>query len=125
MRRTWEDVGDPTRGGIIPPTMSERTSLRGRDLRETVAPYASRGSSTSHTKLSISLPSDLVEVVRVAAAESGLTVSATIAAALRRTIEDAEQARLDTALAADREDNLALARAYVPIAADLMATEEW
>jgi plasmid stability protein len=81
--------------------------------------------ATTHTKLSISLPTDLVEVVRVAAAESGLTVSATIAAALRRTIEDGEQARLDAALDADRGDNLELARAYAPIAADLMAGEEW
>jgi hypothetical protein len=105
--------------------MSEIEERRGRDLRESIAPYSARGGSSGHTKLSISLPTDLVEVVRVAAAESGLTVSATIAAALRRTVQDAEQARLDAALDADRADNLALGRAYAPVAADLMANEEW
>lgn len=105
--------------------MSEIEARRGKDLRETIAPYSARGAARGHTKLSISLPTDLVEVVRVAAAESGLTVSATIAAALRRTVEDAEQARLDAALDADRADNLALARAYAPVAADLMSNEEW
>ena len=94
-------------------------------LRETVAPYAAGPVGGTSTKLSISLPSDLVEVVRAAAADSGLSVSATIAAALRRTLDDAEQARLDAALAIDREENVEWARAYAPIAADQIGKLEW
>jgi hypothetical protein len=104
--------------------MSERQG-QGRLLRETVAPYASTPAAGSSTKLSISLPTELVEVVRAAAAESGLSVSATIAAALRRTLGDAEQARLDAALELDREENIAWARAYAPIAAELIGKLEW
>jgi ribbon-helix-helix CopG family protein len=105
------------------PTMGESDS-RGRLLRDAVAPYAA-GEQATFVKLSISLPADTVEVVRAAAAESGMSVSATIAAALRRTLGDAEQARLDAALEADREENLAWARAYEPIAAELLSKLEW
>jgi hypothetical protein len=105
--------------------MSETTDHRGRALRDTVARYSSRAIPAGHTKLSISLPTDLVDVVRIAATESGLTVSATIAAVLRRTIEDADQARLDAALDADRAANVEIARAYEPIAAELMSKSEW
>jgi hypothetical protein len=104
--------------------MSKITS-RGRLLGEAVAPYAAGEPAASFVKLSVSLPADVVEVVRAAAAESGLSVSATIAAALRRTLGDAEQARLDAALEADREENLAWARAYEPIAAELLSKLEW
>ena len=104
--------------------MSEN-ERQGRLLREIVAPYRSGGAAGTSTKLSISLPTDLVEVVRAAAAESGLSVSATIAAALRRTLGDAEQARLDAALELDREENIAWARAYAPIAAELIGKLEW
>jgi hypothetical protein len=98
---------------------------RGRLLRETVAPYAAREDRAGVTKLSISLPTEMVEVVRAAAAESGMSVSATIAAALRRTLGDAEQALLDAALEAQAEENLAFARAYEPIAMDLISKLEW
>jgi hypothetical protein len=104
--------------------MSEKGS-RGRLLRETVAPYAAEPAGGTSTKLSISLPSELASIVRAAAAESGLSVSATIAAALRRALEDAEQARLDAALERDREENREWARAYAPIAADLIGKLEW
>jgi hypothetical protein len=90
-----------------------------------VAPYAASGAPAAYVKLSISLPADVLEVVRAAAAESGLSISATIAAALRRTLEDAEQARLDAALEAQNEENLAFARAYEPIAAELLSKLEW
>ena len=103
--------------------MSE-TARKGRLLRDAVAPYAGEPSAT-FVKLSISLPADLVEVVRAAAAESDMSVSATIAATLRRTLGDAEQARLDAALEADRDENLAWARAYEPIAAELLSKLEW
>ena len=104
--------------------MSEIQS-RGRLLRDAVAPYGNRESAASFIKLSISLPADVVDVVRAAAAESGLSVSATIAAALRRTIGDAEQARLDEALDAQAEENLEFAWAYAPMAAELLAKLEW
>jgi hypothetical protein len=104
--------------------MSEITS-RARLLHETIAPYTTRETGSGVTKLSISLPTDLVEIVRTAAVEHGLSVSATIAAALRRTLGDAEQARIDAALELDAEENLAFARACLPIAADLIAKLEW
>lgn len=104
--------------------MSE-SGKRGTMLRETVGPYAAGPVGGTSTKLSISLPSDLVEVVRAAAAEAGLSVSATIAAALRRTLDVAEQTRLDSALALDREENVEWAHAYAPIAADQIGKLEW
>ena len=104
--------------------MSE-TQARGRLLREAIAPYATAEPAAGFVKLSISLPADVVEVVRAAAAESGTSVSATIAAALRRTLGDAEQARLDAALAADRDENVAWAEADAPTAARLLSELEW
>jgi hypothetical protein len=98
---------------------------RYRAVREAIEPYASSQPAASFVKLSISLPADLVDVVRSAAAERGTTVSATIAAALRRTVEDAEQRRLDAALDAQAEENLEFARAYAPIAAELISKLEW
>ena len=100
-------------------------ATKGRILREAVAPYASSDPAAPFVKLSVSLPQDVVDVVRAAAAETGLSVSATIAAALRRTLVDAEQARLDAALALDAEENVAWATAIAPMAAELMAELEW
>ena len=57
-------------------------------LSESLAPYLASESS-GVTKLSISLSNDLAEDVRRTAEESGTTVSATIAAAIRRA-RDAE-----------------------------------
>lgn len=102
---------------------TNRTTLRG--LAEMAASYGRDEARVPHTKLSISLPSDLVETVREAAAESGLSVSATIGAALRRTLEDAEQASLDRALELDAEDSVAWANAYLPIAAKQWSEIEW
>jgi hypothetical protein len=104
--------------------MSE-IDTKGRLLREAVAPYSSADPATSFVKLSVSLPRDVVDVVRAAAAESGLSVSATIAAALRQTLVSAEQARLDAALELDAEENVAWARAYEPMAAELISELEW
>jgi hypothetical protein len=104
--------------------MSENTK-RGRLLREALTPYAKGEEPVGFVKLSISLPADVVEIVRAAATESGLSVSATIAAALRQTLVDAEQARLDAALALDAEENVAWATAIAPMAAELMAELEW
>jgi hypothetical protein len=96
-----------------------------RAFREAIEPYASAQPAASFVKLSISLPVDLVEVVRASAAESGTTVSATIAAALRRTVEDAEQGRLDAALSRDAEENVAWAEAAAGAHAKLLAELEW
>ena len=105
--------------------MSDRQSYQRKLFSEAVAPYGSETSAGSHTKLSISLPTDLVELVRASAAATGLSVSATIAASLRRTLEDAEQASLNRAIEAQNEENLAWATAYLPIAAKLLEDVEW
>lgn len=105
--------------------MSERWSYSPKALAEAVSPYGADASDAPHSKLSISLPTDLVEVVRQAAAESGLSVSATIGAAIRRMLAEVEQESLDRALELDAEENLAWANAYLPIAAKLWAELEW
>lgn len=105
--------------------MSGRTSYQRQAFAEAVAPYGSDPSSGPHTKLSISLPTDLVELVRGAAAERGLSVSAVISAALRRTLQEADQARLDAAIDAQNDENLEWANAYLPIAAKLWSELEW
>ena len=105
--------------------MDDRSSHQRKLFAEAIAPYGSDNTGASHTKLSISLPSDLVELVRASAAASGLSVSATIGASLRRTLEDAEQASLDRAIEAQNEENLEWAMAYLPIAAKLFEDAEW
>jgi hypothetical protein len=118
------DLTAHTDGRTVGTTMSEKAS-RSRMFGEAVEPYTTAVAGSTVVKLSISLPADLADVVRSAAATSGRTVSATIAAAIRRTIVDAEQANLDAALDAQSEENLDVARAYEPIAADLLAKLEW
>ncbi len=56
---------------------------------------------------------------------SGLSVSATIGASLRRTLEDAEQANLERAIEAQNQENLEWAEAYLPITAKLWSELEW
>lgn len=104
--------------------MSENTTYRVRAVAEALAPYGSEGAAR-RAKVSISLPADLVEVVRAIAADSNLSVSAVIAASLRRTIDEADQARLDRALELDADENLAWANAYLPVAAKLWSEIEW
>ena len=96
----------------------------GRLLRESLAPYSSEPEGR-HTKLSISLPSELVDAARAAAADSGTTVSAVIAASLRRSIREAEQASIDRAIELDAEDSAAWAEAFAPIAARMWDRLEW
>ncbi len=105
--------------------MSERRSYPRKAVSEALSPYGSGESSGPYTKLSISLPTELVEVIREAAADSGLSVSATIGASIRRMIAEVEQESLDRALELDAEDNLAWAQAYLPIAAKLWSEIEW
>jgi hypothetical protein len=66
-------------------------------LSENLAPYLADEAS-GVTKLSISLPNDLVDEVRRTAKERRTSVSATIGAALRRAIEEDRQ-RVDAASA--------------------------
>ena len=96
----------------------------GRLLRESTGPYTS-SSEGGHTKISISLPTELVEAARAAAAASASTVSAVVAASLRRSIREAEQATIDRALELDSEESAAWAEAYVPIAARMWDGLEW
>jgi len=105
--------------------MSDRKSYQRRLFAEALAPYSASGSSGPHTKLSISLPSDLLELVKATAEASGQTVSATIAASLRRTLDEAEQANLDRALELDSEWNLEWVKATSPITAKLWEELEW
>lgn len=104
--------------------MSQTSSGR-HALAETVAGYGASRVSEPVTKLSISLPTPLLDEVRAAAAGSGQTVSGVIAAAIRATIAHDEQVRLDAAIDAQNEENLELARAYLPIAAQLFRDSEW
>jgi hypothetical protein len=105
--------------------MDERRSYQQRAFAEALAPYGIEGVPGPHTKLSISLPTELVELVRGAAAERGVSVSAMIGAVIRRALEDADQARLDAAIEAQNEENLEWAQAYLPIAAKLWSELEW
>ena len=94
-------------------------------LGETVTAYGADGTSAPHTKLSISLPSELADQVRLAASESGASVSGVIAAALRRTIAWSEQERLDRALEVDAEDNAAWANDALALTARAWAELKW
>lgn len=94
-------------------------------LAETAATYASDPASAAHTKLSISLPRELAEQVRLAASESGVSVSGVIAAALRRSIAGVDQERLDRALELDAEDNAAWANDALALTARAWADLTW
>jgi hypothetical protein len=105
--------------------MSDRESYRQKLFAEAVAPYGDAASAGPHSKLSISLPTDLLDLVKASAAASGLSVSATIAASLRQTLEAAEQANLDRALELDAEESLAIVEAYMPATIQLLNELEW
>lgn len=104
--------------------MSDPT-IRPRALAETAATYGAASASVAHVKLSISLPAELAEEVRGAAAETGSSVSAVIAAALRSSIASSDQARLDRSLELDAEDNAAWATDVLAITARAWANIEW
>jgi hypothetical protein len=105
--------------------MDEQRSYQQHSLAEALAPYETERVPGPHTKLSISLPTELVELVRGAATERGMSMSATIGAAIRRMLEQIEQEKLDRALELDAEENLAWAQAYLPIATKLWSEIEW
>jgi Ribbon-helix-helix protein, copG family. len=93
-------------------------------LAETAATYRTEAREP-HTKLSISLPTDLVAELRAAAAESGCGVSGVVAAAVRQSIAAGEQARLDRALELDADDNAAWAADALAMTARAWADLEW
>ncbi len=94
-------------------------------LAETVAEYGGDTGRATHTKLSISLPTELYDEIRRAADESAVSVSAVIAAGLRRAIAAAEQERLDRALALDADDNEEWARAALELTARAWSELKW
>jgi hypothetical protein len=94
-------------------------------LAETASTYGTDAASAAHTKLSISLPTELVEQVRVAAAEAGTSVSGVIAASLRRSIAGVDQERLDRALGLDAEDNASWANDALALTARAWAELTW
>jgi Arc/MetJ-type ribon-helix-helix transcriptional regulator len=94
-------------------------------IREALEPYLGVSDPGPFVKLSISLPEPLIEIVREVARETGESVSGVVAASLRRLIDEIEQAKLDAALEADREENLAWARATAPMNALLLKDVEW
>jgi len=104
--------------------MTDPATRRHR-LAETVEAYGIERVDRGHTKLSISLPAELAEEVRLAAAATGLGVSAVIAAAIRGSIASADQARLDRALALDADANLARATDALASTARAWADLEW
>lgn len=87
--------------------------------------YGSHPASAGHTKLSITLPVELADEVRTAAQASGTSVSGVIAAALRSTIARADQDRVDAALEAQNDENLAWADAFADQTARLWSKLEW
>jgi len=103
--------------------MSGRTDgrTRARAVREAAAPY---GAETV-AKVSISLPPGLVARARAEADREASSLSAVVVAALRERFEREDQARLDAALEADREESVRAAEALLPYAAALFGEAEW
>ena len=92
-----------------------------RAARESAAPY---GAETVD-KVSISLPPALAARAREEAGREASSVSAVVAAALRERFDREDQARLDLALDADREETIRAAEAFLPYAAALLAEANW
>lgn len=99
-------------------------TARRHALAETAASYAT-SPGARHIKLSITLPEDLVEELRGAAADSGLGLSGVIAAAVRQALAAAQQERLDRALELDAEANRAWAEDALALTARAWSNLEW
>jgi hypothetical protein len=89
--------------------------------RETAVPYG----GVPVEKLSISLPPVLAARARDEARRDGRSVSAVVADALRERFERLDQAALDAALDADRDESIRAAEAFLPYAAALIAESTW
>jgi predicted transcriptional regulator len=119
-----DGLTDPPEYPTIDPTVSARTG-RPHALAETATAYGASTPAPAHTKLSITLPTELVEQVRAAAEATGASVSGVIAAAIRSAIARADQDRIDAALDAQNEENLAWSRALLPSTARIWSEIEW
>jgi hypothetical protein len=95
-----------------------RTTTRTHEAAE---PYGSDGVE----KLSISLPPRVAARARHEAQRTGSSVSAVVATALRDRFDRLDQAELDAALEADRDESVRAAEAVLPYAAALFAEAEW
>ena len=94
-------------------------------VSEALEPYLVANEDGPYAKLSISVPEALLATVKEVAEETGTSVSGVVAASLRRLVDEVEQAKLDAALEADREENLEWARAAAPMDAKLLEDVEW
>ena len=94
-------------------------------VREALERYLAGDQSGPHSKLSISLPDDLLAAARDVAEATGAPLSGVIAAALRRVVDEAEQLRLDRALQLDAEESLAWAEAGASVHTALARDLEW
>ena len=98
---------------------SGRTRLRA--AREAAVAYGSE----LVDKVSISLPPALVARARDQAGRDGTSLSAVVAEALRDRFDREDQAELDSALQADREESIRVAEAFLPFAAALLGQADW
>jgi hypothetical protein len=103
--------------------MEGRTAGRTKSAtsRESAAPYGSE----LVDKVSISLPPALAVRAREEAGRAGSSLSAIVASALRDRFDREDQAALDEALDADREESIRAAEAFLPYASALLAETEW
>lgn len=85
---------------------------------------ASYGSETVD-KVSISLPPGLAVRARAEADREGSSLSAVVAAALKERFDREDQAELDAALDADREESIRSAEAFLPYTVASFARAEW
>ena len=76
-------------------------------------------------KVSVSLPPARAARAREEAGRDGTSLSGVVAAALRERFDREDQAGLDAALDADREESIRAAEAFLPYAAALFAQAEW
>ncbi len=97
------------------------TGSTGRRVGESAAPYQ----SGTVDKVSISLPPGLAARAREQAVHDGSSLSAVVAAALKDRFDREDQAGLDAALDADRDESVRAAEAFLPYAAALFAEAEW
>ena len=94
---------------------------RKRAARETTVLYGSE----LVDKVSISLPPAVAARAREEAGRDATSLSAVVAAALRERFDREDQAGLDAAFDADREESIRAAEAFLPYAAALLAEAEW
>ena len=76
-------------------------------------------------KVSISLPPALAARARGQAGRDGTSLSAVVAEALRDHFDREDQAELDAALEADREESIRVAEAFLPFASALFDQADW